>query len=129
MPNVTIDFVSFDPMRDQYAIYLVEAEELPAEVDERHAKLKAIQDRIFDAFGAVVDGHLAAKFPETLGQTVRIQVDCPFGKCEEVEELVDCVASYLSGTVEFITAIKNSPYVRAVHVVTGHQLGRFQVAR
>lgn len=125
MPNVTIDFVSFDPMRDHYALCLVEAEELPAKVDERHAKLKAIQDRIFDAFDAVVDGHLAAKFPETLSQTVRIQVDCPFGKSEQIEELVDRVASYLSGTAEFITAIKNSPYVRAVHVVTGHQLGRF----
>jgi len=129
MPSVTIDIVSFDPMRDQYALYLVEAEDLPAKVDERRTKLKAIQDRIFDTFDAAIDGHLAAKFPETLGQTVRIQVDCPFGQNEEIEELVDRVAAYLNGTAEYVTAARNSPYVRAVHVVTGHQLGRFQTAR
>lgn len=126
MPSVTIDVVSFDPVRDQYALHLVEDEKSPDRVDEGRARLKAIQDRVFSAVDAAIDGQLAGKYPETLGQTVRIQVDCPFGKDDEVELLVSRLADYLSANPEYVTAIKESTYVRAVHVVTGHQLGRFQ---
>jgi hypothetical protein len=128
MPSVTIDVVSFDPVRDQYALHfrLVENENLPDRVDERRARLKAIQDRVFSAFDAAIDGQLAGKYPETLGQTVRIQVDCPFGKNDEIELVVSRVADYVNTSPEYVTAAKESTYVRAVHVVTGHQLGRFQ---
>lgn len=126
MQNLTIDIVAFDPVRDHYSLHLVEAERLPDEVNERRARLKAIQDRVFNAFDAAVDGHIAGQYPETLGQTVRIQVDCPFGTDDDIELLVHRVADYLSTAEEYVTAAKESAYVRAVHVVTGHQLGRFQ---
>jgi len=34
MPSVTIDVASFDPVRDQYALHLVEDEKLLDRVDE-----------------------------------------------------------------------------------------------
>lgn len=126
MQKLTVDVVAFDPVRDQYTLHLVEAEHLPDEANERHARLKAIQERIFNAFDAAVDGHVAGQYPETLGQTIRIQVDCPFGADDDIELLVHRVADYLSTADEYVTAAKKSTYVRTVHVVTGHQLGRFQ---
>lgn len=126
MQNLTIDIVAFDPLRDHYSLHLVEAERLPDEVNERRARLKAIQDRVFNAFDAAVDGHIAGQYPETLGQTVRIQVDCPFGTDDDIELLIHRVADYLSTADEYVMAAKESAYVRAVHVVTDHQLGRFK---
>ncbi|WP_435442737.1 MULTISPECIES: hypothetical protein [unclassified Variovorax] len=123
---MTIDVVSFDPVRDQYALHLVESEDLPDHVDDRRARLKAIQDRVFSAVDAAIDGHLAEKYPETLGQTVRVQVDSPSGRNDEIELVVSRVADYLSTDPEYVTATKKSTYVRAVHVLTSHQLGRFQ---
>lgn len=96
MPSVTIDVVSFDPVRDQYALHLVEGENSPDRVDERRARLKAIQDRVFSAVDAAIDGQLAGKYPETLGRTVRIQVDCAFAKNDDIELVVSRVADYLS---------------------------------
>ena len=126
MKNLTIDIVAFDPVRDHFSLHLVETKRLPDEGNDRLARLKVIQDRVFNAFDAAVDGHIAGRYPETLGQTIRIQVDCPFGVDDEIELWVHRVADYLSTADEYATAVKESAYVRAVHVVTGHQLSRVQ---
>lgn len=126
MQSLTIDVVAFDPVCDHYSLHLAEAERLPDEVNERRARLKAIQDRVSNAFDAAVDGYIARQYPETLGHTVRIQVNCPFGADDDIELLVQRVADYMSSADEYVMAAKESAYIRAVHVVTGRQLVRFQ---
>lgn len=88
MPRVTFDLVTADPVHGEAVVYLVEEGPWPENEAGWNARLRGLQDRLYDAVDAVVDGHLAGRFPDLHGKPVRIQIDSPSG-CPR-----DCRRSY-----------------------------------
>ena len=71
--QVKIDLVTEHPESGQFAIILVEVGPWPPNTEE--AQLRRIQDRLYGCVDVAVDGHLAAKYPNSKGRPVRIQLD------------------------------------------------------
>jgi hypothetical protein len=124
--ETTLDLVTYDPKSDEFVLYLVEDGPWPSSDPEWRECLKRIQERIFDAVNAAVDGGVAKKFPDSKGKPVRVQLDAPHGTPARVEEMIAAVRRFLADDEEYRKAIAESPYVKAVRVVTGKELGRFR---
>lgn len=127
MPEkLTVDMVTEDPNTGELVLYFVEDGPWPEDPGQLATLLKRIQDKIFDAAEAAVEGSVAAVFPEFVGRGIRIQIDSPHGCPEELERLVTNVGKLLAEAHEYATAIKNSKFISGLRVVTGHMMGRFK---
>ena len=71
--QVKIDLVTEHPGTGVFALILVETGPWPPGTEER--ELRRIQDRLYDCVDAAVDGHFAAKYPDSRGRPARIQLD------------------------------------------------------
>jgi hypothetical protein len=71
--QVKIDLVTEHPETGVFAIVLVETGPWPSGTEER--ELRRVQDRLYDCVDVAIDGHLAAKYPDSRGRPVRIQLD------------------------------------------------------
>jgi hypothetical protein len=121
MAKITFDLITDDPKNDELVVYLVEAGPWSGALHER---LQKIQSRLYDAFDAVVDGALTAKYPETKGRRIRIQVDCHNSPPDTVLNLVRKFATFVRDNSEYQKAIRESSYVTDVRVVNGGDFGR-----
>ena len=121
MPNLTIDLVLSDPKNDEYVLCLVETGPWPEVVETR---LRQLQDRLYNTFDAAVDGHVAAKFPDSMGMKIRVQVDSHDDPPESVPAFVRKFAAHLETNTEYREAIGKSIFIQALRVVNGCDLGR-----
>jgi hypothetical protein len=71
--QVKIDLVTEHPETGVFAVILVEAGPWAPGTEER--ELRRIQERLYDCVDVAVDGHLAAKYPDSRGRPIRIQLD------------------------------------------------------
>jgi hypothetical protein len=71
--KVKIDLVTEHPETGVFAIILVETGPWTPGSEER--ELSRIQERLYNCVDVAVDGHLAAKYPDSRGRPVRIQLD------------------------------------------------------
>jgi hypothetical protein len=71
--QVKIDVVTEHPETGVFAIILVETGPWAPGAEE--AELRRIQGRLYACVDVAVDGHLAAKYPNSKGRPVRIQLD------------------------------------------------------
>ena len=71
--RVKIDLVTEHPETGVFAIILVETGPWPPGTEAR--ELQRIQERLYDCVDVAVDGHLAAKYPDSRGRAIRIQLD------------------------------------------------------
>jgi hypothetical protein len=126
VPRVTFDLVTEDPVHGEAVVYLVEEGPWPRDEAGWDARLRGIQDRLYDAVDAVVDGRLAARFPDLHGKPVRIQIDSPSGCPTRLQVFVRRFGEALAGPGEYREAIARSAFVNGLRVVTGHEMGRFQ---
>jgi hypothetical protein len=72
MGETKINFVAFDDSRDACLMVLVEGPW--TESTEDH--LRALQERIYGCLDAALDGQLAEQFPQAIGKTVVVRLDC-----------------------------------------------------
>lgn len=72
--RLTIDLVTQRPSDGAFILVLVE--EGPWGPDAVEGQLRRIQDRLHDCVDVAVDGHLAAKYPDSHGKAVVIRLDC-----------------------------------------------------
>jgi hypothetical protein len=107
-------------------VYLVEEGPWPENDAGWSTRLRELQNRLYDAVDAVVDGDLAGRFPDLQGNAVRIQVDSPSGCPTQLQAFVDRFGEALDDPGEYRDAIAKSAFVSGLRVVTGHQMGRFQ---
>ncbi|MEN6505041.1 MAG: hypothetical protein ABFD92_10905 [Planctomycetaceae bacterium] len=121
-----LDLITLDDANGEIVLYLVEDGPWPDDEREVSACASRIQERIFGALDVAVDGHLAKKYPEMKSDRIRIQVDSPHGAPTWLSELIDQIGRCFEQNQECRDAIKNSPYVRALRIVTGHQMRRFK---
>lgn len=126
-PKVTIDLVTEDQANKEIVLYLVEDGPWPSGQAGWSSCLKRIQDRILSAADVAIAGNLASKYPEAIGLSVRIQVDSPSGSPAAVEDLVAAVGRFLLEDATYSAQIKESRHIAGIRVVTGAQMGRFNI--
>jgi hypothetical protein len=122
MSEVKIDVISYDPVHDEFALYLVENGPWAEPSLER--RLRLVQDRIYSVIDVVVDGHLAEKFPESKGKKVRIQIDGYGDPPEGLERLVHAFSELPRGNSEYGRAIEASSFFSGLRFVTRKGMGR-----
>lgn len=96
--RVTVDYITHTEDKAEYALYLVE--DAPWENTEN--RVKVMQDRVYTALDAVLDGQLASDYPDSRGKKVRIEVVCrgpnPPSRFQEVvnrlNEIVNTTGDY-----------------------------------
>lgn len=125
MPSATIDLITETPETGEFALILVEDGPWPNKDSDWKECLSRIQRRIYDALDVAIDGHLAAKYPDAKGRSVRVQIDSPSGLPSALAELVAKLREHLEGENEYNSAIKQSKFIRNLRIVTGHEMGRF----
>lgn len=124
-PFVTLSHITFDESRGEYALYFVENGPWPTSDHGWRSYLGALQGRILDVADAVIDGGLAAKYPESCGKRVRLQIDSPGGQPRQIADLVSAIRAFLAQDPTYREAIALSSYVDSFRVITGDELGRF----
>jgi len=120
MKELTVDLVTEDPINDEYVVYLVE--DGPWTSIEN--QLRKLQERLYDSFDMIVDGHVATKFPQSLGRKIRLQVDSYNSPPRELIEFVWKFSDYLKNDSERKRLISNSPFIAALRLVNGSDIGR-----
>lgn len=114
MGEVTVDFIAFDETRDACLMVLVEGPWTGPTEDQ----LRALQDRMYGCLEAALEGHLAQQFPEAMGKTVILRIDCYDVPREEVDEFVSRFANGVSTLPDY--AVEASNYVAAFRFEVNH---------
>ena len=128
MPSdITIDLVTHDSNTDEFVLYLVEDGPWPTEASSWSNYLVRAQKRIFDAIDVALDGHLALKYPDSKNKNVRVQIDSPHGVPSRLNELISNIKDHLKTNTDYHLAIKHSPHIKELRIVTGHEIGRFGI--
>jgi hypothetical protein len=108
MPRVTIDVISHTPDGQYWTLTLVEEGPWPLRVQT--ARLRHLQDRLYSAFDAVVDGNVAAKYPDSTGKHFIIRVDCYDLADSSVRPFFNRFASHIASSQEHQQALSLSPH-------------------
>ncbi len=120
--RVSLDMVTYDPLHDEFVLYLVEDGPWPASNEDWAIETERIRDRLLSAVEVALDGHLQVRFAESAGKKIRIQVDSPSGCPPQVSDLVARVEHFVHHNAEWLKDVEALP---ALRIVTGHSLGRF----
>lgn len=123
--TLKIEFVAYDRINDEHVVYLVEDRKISKSGDKRAKQLKRIQDRIFDCVDVAIQGQIAKQFPASLKKNIRIQIDSPTCYCVEIADLIAAVRQFLSSDPVYARAVQESPFVKGLRVLSGHEIGRF----
>ncbi|NLG51698.1 MAG: hypothetical protein GX552_16460 [Chloroflexi bacterium] len=123
--TLTVDTITLDPANHEFVLYFVEDGPWPENPLAMKESMVRIQGRIFDAIDAIVNGIVAAKYPESSGMAFRIQVDSPSGVPDALSQIVTVTRQYVVENNEYRTSIANSHHVQGLRIVTGHEMGRF----
>ncbi len=126
MTFATIDFITETPETGEFALILVEDGPWPSEDSGWTECLSRIQNRIYDAIDIAIDGHLAAKYPDSKGRSVRVQIDSPCGLPPALDKLVNKIREHVENENEYHAAIKQSRFIQSFRITTGHEIGSFQ---
>jgi hypothetical protein len=120
--QLLIDLVTDDPVHDECVLYLIE--EGPWDADSNTKRLRSIQSRLYNAVDSVVDGLFAARFPDSSGRNIRIQVDGYNDPPPELDTLVSAFEASVHSSPEYKSAIERSAFVQSLRVVSRSMMGR-----
>lgn len=121
MKKVLIDIISEDTKQKEWALYLVENGPWKrAEVEDR---LRELQDRIYDAVDVALNGLLAAKYPESKGKKIRIQVDSYDRAPPDLAIVVRGIARHIRKDPDYQRDIRKSEFVKGIRIVSMAQNG------
>ncbi len=107
----TVDFVARGDSPGEWRMVLVEEGPWAGAVEQH---LRKLQDRLYGCIDAALDGELAAKFPDSLGARVIIEVDCynlPQAEVHEFFQRFTAAALFVGGYKE---ALESCPYVNGI---------------
>ena len=112
MNAVVVDFVARSDDTGAWGLVLVEQGPWPdAEVD---ARLRRLQQRLYDCLDAAIDGQVAERFPQSTGKRITIRIDGYGLPDEAVRRFFDRVASQVLELPDYRSAIERSPHVSGV---------------
>ena len=87
-------------------------------MDSKEDHLRALQERIYGCLNAALDGKLAEQFPQSVGKTVVVRVDCYDVPQNEVDEFIGRFAAGVSRMPDYAT--EGSPYVADFRFEVNH---------
>ena len=106
-----VDFVARGDSPGEWQMVLVE--EGPwsqsTEID-----LRRIQDRLYGALDAALEGKLAEQFPESLGKKIVIQLDCYNSPSDEIAAFFERFSKGVLQTTDYKKALIGNPYVSGI---------------
>ena len=119
--STKIDLITFDSKVGEFALYLVESG--PWEINLLQQRAESLEKRVFNSLEVILLGLLAAKYPESVGKPVRVQVDLHDGAPDLLYGVVDKVRKKLMRTGGQ-ARIQSSHFIKGFRLVTREQLGR-----
>lgn len=114
MGETKVSFIAFDEARDACLMVLVEGPWTAATEDH----LRALQDRMYGCLEAALDGQLAGQFPEAMGKTVVVRIDCYDVPRDDVDDFVSRFAAGVSTLPDY--AAEDSPFVGSFRFEVNH---------
>lgn len=106
-----IDFVAKGEHSGDFRMVLVEEGPWEKPVTKR---LLLLQNRLYECIDAAIDGKLAARFPESMGTRVIIQVDCYDAPRAEVEDFFHRFSEGALSTEDYQHALRSSGFVSEI---------------
>lgn len=122
MSSATIDLITETPETGEFALILIESGPWPDKDSDWSEYLSRIQKRIYDAIDIAIDGHLAAKYPDSKGRSVRIQIDSPNGLPTALANLVVKMREHIEKDNDYGRAIRQSQFIQGLRIITEHEL-------
>jgi len=126
MPNADLDLITETPETGEFALIIVEDGPWPDKDADWKECLSGIQKRIYDAIDIAIDGQLAAKYPDSKGRRVRVQIDSPSGLPSALATFVTRMKEHVENSNEYSSAIQQSPFIQGLRITTGHEMGSFK---
>jgi hypothetical protein len=102
----TLDLVT---QRPDGAVVMVLVEQGPWVAEDVEASLRRVQDRLYDCVEIACDGHLARRFPESVGKPAVIRLDCYETPDEVVRSLLHRFEAQLRESDEWRQALAAAP--------------------
>src|SRR5262245_65995942 len=112
--RLTIDLVTERPSDGAFILVLVE--EGPWGPDEAEGQLGRIQDRLYDCVDTAVDGHLAAKYPDSRGKPVVIRVDYHDTPDQPLRDFIERFAEHIVKSEEVQRDLASQGFVQSLSV-------------
>lgn len=112
MSIVKVNFIARDGDASQWQMVLVE--EGPWAESEIELNLRRVQDRLYGCLDAALDGELAKLYPESIGKSVLIRLDCYNVPESEMKEYFRRFSENVFDISEYRTALADCKYVRGI---------------
>ena len=109
--DVVIDFVARGESPDEYRMVLVEDGPWIKPYTPRIAQL---QQRLYSCVEAAIDGQLAAKFPESTGKRIIIQVDCYNAPRADIESFFTRFSEGILLLDDYQRALRESRFIKGI---------------
>jgi hypothetical protein len=109
--TTVVDFVAKGDSPDEWKMVLVEEGPWSGSIADR---LRRIQERMYGCIDAALDGQLAARFPDSKGKRVIVQLDCYNVPRVEVEDFFQCFSSEVLSLDDYRQALEHSAFVQGI---------------
>lgn len=109
--TTVVDFVAKGATPDEWKMVLVEEGPWIGSID---TQLGRVQDRLYGAIDAALDGQLAERFPESSGKKIIIQLDGYNLPKAEVAEFFDRFSKGVLSKPDYQQALQNNRFIRGI---------------
>jgi hypothetical protein len=106
-----IDFVAKGETSDEWKLVLVEQGPWSESIDKQ---LKRVQERLYDAIDAALDGRVAEKFPDSRGKNFVIELDGYDLPKVEVADFFERFSSKVLAGPDYRQALKDNCFVHQI---------------
>jgi hypothetical protein len=114
MGEFTVNFIAFEEARNACIMVLVEGPWSGATDDH----LRSLQDRMYGCLEAALDGQLAKQFPQSVGMTVVVRVDCHDVPRNDVDGFICRFKAGISALPDY--SAEGSPYLTGFRFEVNH---------
>lgn len=108
---VTIDFIARGEAPGEWRLVLVEAGPWAAPFAQ---ELRRVQGRLYDVLDVVMDGAVAAAYPESRGQRIVIELDAYDCPNDELSAFFDQFSKGVLQLPDYAASMANNPHVSGV---------------
>jgi hypothetical protein len=110
--TTVVDFIAKSSSTDEWKMVLVEEGPWSEPIEDH---LRRIQGRLYDCIDAAIDGQLAAKFPDSSGKRVVIQLDCYNVPKSELSDFFHAFSDGVFLTDNYKNALAESKFVQVIN--------------
>jgi hypothetical protein len=111
MSTTLIDFVARGETPDEWRLVIVEEGPWHGSIE---SQLRRVQDRLYGAMDAALDGEVASRFPESVGKKFVIQFDGYNLPDAQVEAFFDDFRGAVLQTPDYKAALVSNSFVKDI---------------